>query len=40
LPSSVVVSGKRFTDSHQNAQILRAAAAEALTSPVAAPACG
>lgn len=40
LPSSVVVSGKRFTVSRQNAQILRAAAAEALASPVAAPACG
>jgi hypothetical protein len=40
LPSSVVVSGKRFTVSRQNAQILRAAAAEALASPLAAPACG
>ena len=40
LPSSVLVSGKRFTVSRQNAQILRAAAAEALASPVAAPACG
>ena len=40
LPSSVVVARKRFTVSRQNAQILRAAAAEALASPVPAPACG
>jgi hypothetical protein len=40
LPSSVVVAGKRFTVSRQNAQILRAAAAEALATPIPAPACG
>ena len=40
LPSSVVVARKRFAVSRQNAQILRAAAAEALVSPVPAPACG
>ena len=39
LSSSVVVSGKRFTVSRENAQILRAAAAEALAAPPAAPAC-
>lgn len=40
LPSSVVVSGKRFTVSRPNAQILRAAAAEALVSPPPAQSCG
>lgn len=40
LPSSVVVSGKRFSVSRPNAQILRAAAAEALLAPVPAPTCG
>jgi hypothetical protein len=40
LPASVVVSRRRFTVSRQNAQILRAAAAEALVAQVPAPACG
>jgi hypothetical protein len=40
LPSSVVVPGKRFTVTRQNAQILRAAAAEALAAPPATPSCG
>jgi hypothetical protein len=40
LPSTVVVSGKRFTVSRANAQILRAAATEALAAPATAPACG
>lgn len=40
LPSSVVVARKRFTVSRHNAQILRAAAAEAVASQVPAPACG
>lgn len=40
LPSSVVVSGKRFTVSRSNARILRAAAAEALAAPLPAQSCG
>jgi hypothetical protein len=40
LPSTVVVSGKRFTVSRANAQVLHAAAAEALSTSVTAPACG